>query len=139
MTGPIARAVALSPTIITERLAETRAFYETWFGAEAVFECSWYVQLRLADGVEICLMTPQEGAPVFQGGTTLNLRFADADSVWARFAEAGVAPVMPLEDHPWGDRGFGVVDPSGVTVYCYHPIAPSEAFASFFREARHDF
>jgi catechol 2,3-dioxygenase-like lactoylglutathione lyase family enzyme len=42
----------LSPTITTRRLQETRAFYERHFGSEAVFDCGWYVQLKLSGAVE---------------------------------------------------------------------------------------
>ena len=126
----------LSPTITTRRLQETRAFYERHFGAEAVFDCGWYVQLKLSGGAEICLMAPQADAPTYQGGVTLNLRVDYVDTAHAVLRRADVPIVMPLEDHPWGDRGFGVADPSGVVVYCFIPIAPSEEFASFFKEAR---
>lgn len=127
---------SLSPTITTHRLQETRAFYERHFGARAVFDCGWYVQLKLSGGVEICLMAPQEDAQTYQGGLTLNLRVDDVDAAHAVPRRADIPIVIPLEDHPWGDRGFGVVDPSGVVVYCFKPIAPSAEFAPSFKEAR---
>jgi uncharacterized glyoxalase superfamily protein PhnB len=126
----------LSPTITTRRLQETRAFYERHFGAQAVFDCGWYVQLKLSSDVEVCLMAPQEDAQTYQGGVTLNLRVDDVDVAHAVLRRAAVPIVIPLEDHPWGDRGFGVADPSGVVVYCFKPIAPSAEFAPFFKEAQ---
>lgn len=125
---------SLSPTITTHRVQETRAFYERHFGAEASFDCGWYVQLKLSGGVEICLMAPQGDAPTYQGGVMLNLRIDDVDAAHGDLRKADVPIVVPLEDHPWGDRGFGVADPSGVVVYCFKPIAPSEEFAPFFKE-----
>jgi len=39
---------------------------------------------------------------------------------------------MPLEDHPWGDRGFGIVDPNGIILYFYKKIEPAEEFKQYF-------
>jgi uncharacterized glyoxalase superfamily protein PhnB len=39
---------------------------------------------------------------------------------------------MPLEDHPWGDRGFAVADPNGITLYIFSEIAPSEEFKQYY-------
>ena len=40
--------------------------------------------------------------------------------------------VIPLEDHPWGDRGFGIKDPNGITVYIYTVIEPTEDFKKYY-------
>lgn len=128
---------ATSVTICTSQLKECRAFYRQHFHADAIFDCGWYVVLRLGgtEGApEVCLMEPREGMPAYSGGVTLNLRYDDADVIHECLAKAGLTPVVPLENHPWGDRGFGVIDPAGVMVYCYHPIAPSAEFAPFFTE-----
>jgi len=121
-------------TIVTTKLPETRQFYEAHFGARPIFDCGWYVVLRLdssGSGPEICLMEPKSGMEPFSGGTFLNFLVDDADKVHARLTEAGLSTMIKLEDHPWGDRGFGVVDPSGVVVYCYHPIAPTPEFKKY--------
>lgn len=126
-----------SLTIVTQSLPETRKFYETHFNARPVFDCEWYVVLRLATPYqepEICLMSPQEGLQAFSGGVFLNLLVEDADKLHSQLTQKGLTPTMPLEDHPWGDRGFGVLDPSGVIVYCYHPIAPSAEFEKYIIE-----
>ncbi|MBS97539.1 MAG: glyoxalase [Oceanospirillaceae bacterium] len=124
-----------SITIVTQNLPDTRKFYESHFNARPVFNCGWYVVLKLTTSYqapEICLMSPQEGMQSFTGGAYLNLRVEDADTLHSQLARAGLTPAIPLEDHPWGDRGFGVLDPSGVMVYCYHPIAPSAEFEQYF-------
>ena len=126
-----------SLTIVTQNLADTRKFYEDHFNARPVFDCGWYVVLRLTTPYqepEICLMSPQEGMQAFTGGAFLNLLVEDADELHSELTEAGLTPMMPLEDHPWGDRGFGLLDPSGVIVYCYHPIAPSAEFEEYIIE-----
>lgn len=117
-----------SITIVTQSLRDTRKFYEDHFNARPVFDCGWYVVLRLTTSYqepEICLMSPKEGMQPFTGGAFFNLLVEDADKLHSQLTQAGVIPTIPLEDHPWGDRGFGTLDPSGVIVYCYHPIAPS--------------
>ena len=76
-------------------------------------------------------MQPQDGAPPYAGGAMLNLTFADVDAVHAWLTQGGVVPVIPLEDHPWGDRGFGVLDPLGTMVYCLTEIEASDEFKAF--------
>ncbi|SDB41290.1 Glyoxalase-like domain-containing protein [Desulfonatronum thiosulfatophilum] len=131
-----------SVTFVTPKLEETRRFYELHFGARPVFDCGWYVVLRLAEsgsGAEVCLMEPREGTAPFSGGAVLNLHVSDADGMYDRLVnKAGLTVLIPLEDHPWGDRGFGLQDPSGVTVYCYHPIAPAREFRKYFIEDDQD-
>lgn len=126
----------LSPTLVTADIAAVRAFYEHHFDAAPVFDCGWYVVLRLPLGAELCLKAPQgDETPLAAAGLTLNLKVADVDEWHRRLAaDAGLAVGMPLEDHPWGDRGFSVTDPAGVTLYLYTPIAPSADFLPFFKE-----
>lgn len=124
-----------SMTITTSHLVKARKFYEQHFDAKASFDCGWYVVLRLSDAngsPEICFMEPRDGMSEFTGGATLNLRVADADALYTRLTQNGIKPTIPLEDHPWGDRGFGVLDPCGVVVYCYHDIDPSSEFKQYF-------
>ena len=39
---------------------------------------------------------------------------------------------MPLGDHPWGDRGFCVLDPNGVALYVYTEIEPAPEIQTVF-------
>ena len=97
-----------STPFTTSRLSETRRFYAEHSDAKALFDCRWYVLLRLtgADaGPEVGLMDPRDGAPEFKGGTTLNLRVANADAVHTRLTGEGLKPLILREDHPWDDRG----------------------------------
>lgn len=124
-----------SMTVVTENLPETRSFYENHFNARAVFDCGWYVVLRLSPdeaGPELCLKELQNGEKPYNGGVVLNIEVDDVNTIHRQITGKGLLPVMPLEDHPWGDRGFGVLDPSGVMVYCYHPIEPAPEFEPYF-------
>ncbi len=123
-----------STTLVTDRIAAMKAFYETFFDAKASFDCGWYVVLRLggvADGPELCLMEPRDGATPYGGGTVLNVTVDDVDAFYEASIQKGAQPVMPLEDHPWGDRGFGFLDPAGQMVYCLIPIEPDESFKPY--------
>ena len=51
---------------------------------------------------------------------------------------AGETVVIPLADIPWGDRGFGVLDPAGVIVYCHKEIPPSDEFRQFIQRSPAD-
>lgn len=131
-------------TVVTENLGETRRFYVDHFDAKPTFDCGWYVVLRLNGGgpggssgsdYSICLMEPKEGMVPFSGGAFLNIEVENADDAYSRLTQGGLVPVIPIEDHPWGDRGFGVLDPSGIVVYCYHTIKPSPEFEPYFMKA----
>ena len=124
-----------SMAITTSHLESARAFYIRHFKAVVSFDCGWYIVLRLSDAPqrpEICLMKPRDGMSEFSGGATLNLLVTNVDALHARLTQEGIEPVVALEDHPWGDRGFGILDPSGMLVYCYHDIEPSPEFKQYF-------
>lgn len=124
-----------SLTIVTEKLQDTRQFYEKHFGARPIFDCGWYVVLRFqSSGAELCLMEPSNGLTPYAGGAFFNLAVESADIAHANIIEAGISITIPIEDHPWGDRGFGLLDPSGLVVYCYHPIKPAPEFDKCFVE-----
>jgi uncharacterized glyoxalase superfamily protein PhnB len=87
--------------------------------------------------VKVCkeFMEPQGEMPVYAGtGVVLNLRVADVDAEYQRLMDAGLSVVMPLEDHPWGDRGFSVLDPLGTSVYIYSEREPSEEYRQFYKD-----
>ena len=127
------RPTSASPCITTERLAETREFYRTNFDASITFDCGWYVSIALADGVSLQFMQPQPGQPACAtAGLTYNFCVADVDEEHRRLAAKGLHPVMPIEDHPWGDRGFAVRDPNGVTLYIYSEREPAAEFKPYY-------
>jgi catechol 2,3-dioxygenase-like lactoylglutathione lyase family enzyme len=124
-------------TVVTSKLATTRRFYETHFDARPIFDCGWYVVLRFdssGTGPEICLMEAKSGMEPFSGGTVLNLLVDDADTVHNRLTEAGLATMIALEDHPWGDRGFAVQDPNGISIYLYEDREPSPEFKQYYKD-----
>lgn len=124
----------LSTCFCTKNVDFCKAFYTRYFSAVPVFDCGWYVNLKIGgDGPSIQFMEPKEGMPVFGGsGIMLNFKVDDVDAEHVRLTEAGLQAVMPLEDHPWGDRGFSVMDPIGNSVYIYSDREPAEEYKQYY-------
>lgn len=125
----------LSTCFIVKNVDVCRNFYQNYFAAKTVFDCGWYVDLRIGgDGPSMQFMQPQGNMPAFDGtGIMLNFKVVDVDTEHARLAEAGLQIAMPLEDHPWGDRGFSVIDPIGNSVYIYSDREPSDEFKQYYK------
>ena len=108
----------LSACFCTTDVDACRGFYTDHFSATLIFDCGWYVNLRInGDGPTLQFMQPQGEMPTFGGaGVMLNFKVDDVDAEHKRLTDAGLATAMQLEDHPWGDRGFSVIDPIGNSV-----------------------
>ncbi|WP_432797116.1 VOC family protein [Poriferisphaera sp. WC338] len=131
----------LSPCIITEKIDACKAFYLEHFNVTLLFDCGWYISLALNDNkpqpASIQFMSPQSPQQLtFQGqGLTYNLLVASADDFYNKLVtQNNLTPIMPLEDHPWGDRGFSIADPTGINLYIFHPIKASEEFQAAFKD-----
>lgn len=125
----------LSTSITTSKIDETRAFYRRHFAADIAFDSGWYLHLELGNKwASLQFMAPQPGMPLCNpAGLSFNFCVADVDAEYAKLTAAGLAPTMPLEDHPWGDRAFAVQDPNGVTLYIYSEREPSAEFKAFYK------
>jgi len=130
------KTTELSTCFITNEVDACRDFYQHHFSAKAIFDAGWYVNLRIdGDGPSIQFMQPQDGMPSFAGtGIMLNFNVVDVDIEHARLTKAGLQTAMPLEDHPWGDRGFSIIDPIGNSVYIYSDREPEHEFKKYFKE-----
>ena len=127
-------ATALSPCITTSKIEESRDFYMRHFGATVTFDCGWYVNLCFgSDAATLQFMMPREGRlSCDPEGLTYNFRVTDVDAECRALTAAGLVLAMPLEDHPWGDRGFAVRDPNGVVLYIYSEREPAVEFKPYF-------
>ncbi len=125
----------LSTCFCTTDVDKCREFYSRYFAAETIFDCRWYLNLRIGEnGPTIQFMQPQENMPTFGGtGVTLNFKVDDVDAEHSRLKKAGLKTAMPLEDHPWGDRGFSIVDPIGISVYIYSDREPADEFRPYYK------
>ncbi|WP_319584294.1 VOC family protein [uncultured Pseudodesulfovibrio sp.] len=129
--------IDISATIVVEDLDKARAFYTTHLNGRLIFDCGWYIGLQFGEnGPTLHFMQPQSpDQPLYQSGLTYNIKLHDADEVdtaHADIVKAGLPVIMPLEDHPWGDRGFCTLDPYGVALYVYVDIEPSEEFRQYY-------
>lgn len=116
-------------------VAETRDFFVTHFGARVTFDCGWYVNLECgAPAVTLQFMSPREAhhRPSASDGLIYNFCIDDVDTEYTRLTAAGLLPVMPLEDHPWGDRGFAVTDPNGISRCIYSERVPTAEYQQYF-------
>jgi uncharacterized glyoxalase superfamily protein PhnB len=106
---------SLSTAFTTNKVEESRDFYVKHFGAKVTFDCGWYVNLELSDpGKSLQFMSPQAPEQQLASGAGLIYNFTvdDVDKEYERLTAAGFEPAVPLEDHPWGDRGFAILDPN---------------------------
>lgn len=129
-------AKSLSPCVTTDKVAESRDFYVKNFQARVNFDCGWYVDLHFGSpSAALQFMAPQqEGQPPCDcSGLVYNFAVEDVDKEYRRLTRAGLEPVMPLEDHPWGDRGFAIQDPNGIQLYIFSEIEPSPEFQQYYK------
>ncbi|MDO8893335.1 MAG: VOC family protein [Sulfurimicrobium sp.] len=126
-------ATALSPCITTAKIEESRDFYIQYFGAKVTFDCGWYVNLQLGSASStLQFMAPQAGQPLCNpAGLTYNFCVSDVDAEYNSLISLGLKAIMPLEDHPWGDRGFAVQDPNGIMLYIYSDREPNAEFKQY--------
>ncbi|MDF1689968.1 MAG: VOC family protein [Cycloclasticus sp.] len=128
----------LSTAFTTNKVEESRDFYVKYFGAIVTFDCGWYVNLQLgADSSTFQFMSPQQPEQQLSSGAGLMYNFSveDVDAEYKRLTEAGLPVIVPLEDHPWGDRGFATQDPNGISLYIYSDREPSEEFKQYHKKA----
>lgn len=129
-------ANTISPCITTDKVAESRDFYVEHFGAKVTFDCGWYVNLQFGkQSSQLQFMAPQQpDQPKCNcAGLVYNFAVDDVDQEYRKLTEVGLQPIMPLEDHPWGDRGFAIQDPNGVTLYIYSEREPSKEFKQYYK------
>lgn len=126
----------LSPCFCTNNLKGCRDFYQKHLGAKITFDCGWYLNMEIGSkGAAIQFMEPRGDMLPYGGtGVTLNFLVDDVDKEHRRLIGEGLSEIMPLEDHPWGDRGFSVLDPIGNSIYIYSNREASEEFQQYFRD-----
>lgn len=123
----------LFPLVITENLAETRAFYTKTAGFEIVHDMEGYLQVRYGseDGPELAFMAPDSAPPfgklpVFPGqGLLISIPTPDADETHATLKTRGAKVVSEPSDKPWGWRSFVTTDPNGVLLDFFHVASES--------------
>ncbi|MGB0564248.1 MAG: VOC family protein [Spirulinaceae cyanobacterium] len=109
--------------IITDKMAETKAFYTDVLGFNIHFENDFYLLLGRPSGSQISFLLPNHPSqqPIFQApfqgqGVYLTVDVAKVDEVYGALKAKGVEIVVDIRDEPWGDRHFAIVDPNGIGI-----------------------
>lgn len=129
------KAISISAAFTTSKIIETKDFYTKYLGAKVTFDCGWYVNLEFGNqSSSLQFMEPQEERHRLASGDGIiyNIKVDDVDYEYERLMSQGLKAVMAIEDHPWGDRGFSISDPNGISLYIYSDREPSEDFRKYF-------
>jgi uncharacterized glyoxalase superfamily protein PhnB len=123
----------VSPCITTPHVEASRDFYVQHFGATVAFDGGWYVSLEFgAKSRSIQFMAPQSGQAICRPeGLIYNFCVDNVDAEYQKLVALGLTITMPIADHAWGDRGFSVVDPNGITLYLYSEREPTAEFVAY--------
>lgn len=114
----------LNAGILTEKLAESKAFYTEKLGFGVNFENEFYLLLHTPDQqAELSFLLPNHPTqhpyfhPSFQGqGMYLTIEVEDVDAIYEELKEKNVEIKIQIRDEPWGDRHFAIEDPNGIGI-----------------------
>ena len=114
----------LNAGIITEKLAESKAFYTQVLQFGVTFENDFYLLLHTPNQeVEISFLLPNHPSqqplfqkPFTQQGVYLTIEVENVDDYYYKLKEQGVPIAIDLREEPWGDRHFAIVDPNGIGI-----------------------
>jgi len=130
------KAKSLSTAFTTNKVEESRDFYIKYLDAKVTFDCGWYINLEFGNkSSTLQFMSPQQPEQQLSSGSGLMYNFLvkNVDQEYKKLTESGLIIIVPLEDHPWGDRGFAIQDPNGISLYIHSEREPSEEFKQYFK------
>ncbi|MEL6537809.1 MAG: VOC family protein [Bacteroidota bacterium] len=122
----------LNAGIITEKLPETKKFYQEYLGFTVTFENEFYLLMQAPGGqAQLSFLLPEHPSqqpifqPAFQGqGMYLTIEVDDVDTLYQELKAKGIVIQVELRDEPWGDRHFAIQDPNGVGIDLVRYTAP---------------
>ncbi|CEN33661.1 VOC family protein [Capnocytophaga cynodegmi] len=114
----------LNVGIITEKLAETKAFYTEILNFGVSFENEFYLLLHTPNReAEISFLLPNHPSqqPIFQKpfqnqGVYLTIEVENVDEVYKELKNKNIPIEIELRNEPWGDRHFAIKDPNGIGI-----------------------
>ena len=117
-------AMKLNAGIITEKLAETKAFYTEILNFGVSFENEFYLLLHTpGKGAELSFLLPDHPSqqPVFRKafqnqGVYLTIEVEDVDALYTALKQKKVTMEIEIRNEPWGDRHFAIKDPNGIGI-----------------------
>ena len=130
------KAKEVSSAFTTDKVQETKEFYEKYLGANVTFDCGWYINLEFGNNAAtLQFMSPQRPEQQLSNsaGLIYNFKVDDVDQEYERIKKEDLNIVLDIEDHPWGDRGFCIQDPNGISIYIYSEREPTEEFKRYYK------
>jgi uncharacterized glyoxalase superfamily protein PhnB len=117
-------SMKLNAGIITNKLTETKKFYQEVLDFGITFENEFYLLMHTPGReAELSFLLPAHPTqqPLFQSrfggkGLYLTIEVENVDEVYQRVKGKGVSIEIELRDEPWGDRHFAIVDPNGIGI-----------------------
>ncbi len=114
----------LNAGIITEKLAESKAFYTQVLQFGVTFENDFYLLLHTPNQeAEISFLLPNHPSqqplfqkPFTQQGVYLTIEVENVDEYYRKLKEQGVPIAIELREEPWGDRHFAIIDPNDIGI-----------------------
>ncbi|WP_290240315.1 VOC family protein [Pedobacter aquatilis] len=114
----------LNAGIITNKMAECKAFYTKILNFGITFENEFYLLLHTPDkSSEISFLLPNHPSQQsffhkpFQGqGVYLTIEVDNVDELYERIKKKGIVIKIDIRNEPWGDRHFAIEDPNGVGI-----------------------
>ena len=114
----------LNAGIITEKLAETKAFYTEVLNFGVTFENDFYLLLHTPNHeAEISFLLPNHPSqqPIFQQpfqnqGVYLTIELEDVDEFYKQLKLKNIPIEAELRNEPWGDRHFAIKDPNDIGI-----------------------
>ena len=114
----------LNAGIITEKLAESKAFYTQVLQFGVTFENDFYLLLHTPNQeAEISFLLPNHPSqqplfqkPFTQQGVYLTIEVENVDDYYRNLKEQSVPIAIDLREEPWGDRHFAIIDPNGIGI-----------------------
>lgn len=114
----------LNAGIITEKLQETKKFYQENLGFGISFENEFYLLMHTPNGqAQLSFLLPDHPSqqplfhPKFSGqGMYLTIEVDDVDALYTDLKAKGVDIKIDIRNEPWGDRHFAIQDPNGIGI-----------------------
>ena len=117
-------AMKMNAGIITEKIQETKDFYQEKLGFGVTFENEFYLLMHTpGHEAQLSFLLPEHPTqkPLFQpkfmgSGMYLTIEVDDVDELYNKLKSEGVKIEIDIRDEPWGDRHFAIKDPNGIGI-----------------------
>lgn len=121
---------------ITNKLKETIIFYERYLKFTKVFESTFFVLLQSPGehGFYVGFMdethpTSPPTPKAYNGnGSFLTIQVSDSKAFYEEVKRLGGKLAYELNEEPWGQRRFALVDPNNLWIDVVEQIEPKEGF-----------